>query len=313
MDRSQGGAAVSESYMSRRLVFHSWRKRHQPAIDETRHNFRIFIHDRLALAGAAVILLIVVVAVFAPWIAPYPNEGRGASHIVQRMQPPSAEHWFGTDEFGRDVFSRVVFGARIPLVVAAAVIGGCVLIGVPLGGFAGYYGGKLDEAIMRVTDVFLAFPGLLLAIALVAFLGPSLRNAMIALVISWWPWYTRLVRSLAVSLRNRPYIEAAGVMGVRRSKIVMRHILPGVAGPIIIQVSVDLGAVVLEAAGLSFIGLGAQPPTPDWGLMVSEGRKFILDQWWIAAFPGLAIFVLVLAGNLIGDGMRDILDPRTKR
>jgi peptide/nickel transport system permease protein len=304
---------VNDGYISRRLVFHRWRRRHQPALDETRHNLRVFGHDRLAVAGAAIIAFIIVVAVFAPWIAPDPDEGRGASNIAQRMQAPSTEHIFGTDEFGRDVFSRVVFGARIPLVVAAAVIGGCVLIGVPLGGFAGYYGGKLDEAIMRITDVFLAFPGLLLAIALVAFLGPSLRNAMIALIISWWPWYTRLVRSLAVSLRNRPYVEASGVMGVRRSTIVRRHILPGVVGAIIIQVSVDLGAVVLEAAGLSFIGLGAQPPTPDWGLMVAEGRQYILDQWWIATFPGLAIFVLVLAGNLVGDGVRDILDPRTKR
>jgi peptide/nickel transport system permease protein len=304
---------VNQDYVSRRLMFHRWSQRHRPAIEETGHNVRIFAHDRLAVAGMSILLAIVVVAVFAPWIAPHPEQGRGASNIAERLEAPSTQHLFGTDEFGRDVFSRVVFGARIPLVMAAAVIAGCLLIGVPLGGFAGFLGGKVDEVIMRVTDVFLAFPGLLLAIALVAFLGPGLRNTMIALVVSWWPWYARLVRSLAVSLRNRPYVEASGLMGVRKSRIVLRHILPGAVGAIIVQASVDLGAVVLEAAGLSFIGLGAQPPTPDWGLMVSEGRKFILDQWWIATFPGLAIFVLVLAGNLVGDGLRDIFDPRTKR
>jgi peptide/nickel transport system permease protein len=300
-------------YIERRLSFGGWKERHGSSLAEARYNARIFWRDRLAVAGLAVVVLIILIGIFAPWIAPYPDQGRGASVVADRLQAPSAQHVMGTDNFGRDVLSRVIYGARIPILVAVAVIGGCVIIGVPLGGIAGFYGGKVDEVIMRVTDVFLAFPGLLLAIALVAFLGASLRNAMIALVISWWPWYTRLVRSLAISLRNRPFVEAAGMFGVRRLTIVRRHILPAVVGPVIIQITVDLGAVILEAAGLSFIGLGAQPPTAEWGLMVSEGRKFILDQWWIATFPGLAIFVLVLAANLMGDGLRDVLDPRAKR
>ena len=166
---------------------------------------------------------------------------------------------------------------------------------------------------MRITDIFLAFPPLLLAIAFVAFLGPSLRNAMISLIISWWPWYTRLVRGVAVSLRERPFVEAAETLGVSRFKVVFRHILPNAFGPVIVQATLDMGAVVLSAASLSFIGLGAQPPTPEWGLMISEGRTYILQQWWISIFPMLAMFVFVLAANLVGDGLRDVLDPRSKR
>ncbi len=199
-------------------------------------------------------------AVFAPCIAPYPDQGRGESNLKERFQAPSAKHLMGTDREGRDILSRVIYGARIPLYISFAVTAAIVIIGVPLGGIAGYYGGKVDEVVMRVTDVFLAFPSLILAIAFVAFLGPSIRNVMIAIVVSWWPWYTRLVRGMAVSLRQRPYVEAAKTMGVRNPTIICRHILPNAFGPVIVQMTLDIGTVILAAAGLSFIGLGAQPP-----------------------------------------------------
>jgi peptide/nickel transport system permease protein len=292
----------------------NWVLSHQSRLAEGRHNVRIFLRDRLAVIGVVIVVAVAIVGLLAPVIAPYPDQGSGASmQVSARFEPPSAQHWFGTDQTGRDVLSRVFFGARFPLLIAGFVIVGCVLIGVPLGGIAGYYGGRIDEVIMRITDIFLGFPSLLLAIAFVAFLGPSLLNAMIALIISWWPWYTRLVRGVAVSLRERPYVEAAKTMGVRNRTIILRHILPGSVGPVIVQASLDSGAVILAAAGLSFIGLGAQPPTAEWGLLVSQGRGFVLDSWWIATFPALAIFILVLGINWIGDGLRDVLDPRAKR
>ena len=219
----------------------------------------------------------------------------------------------GTDNQGRDILSRVIYGARIPLIISFTVTAAIVVIGVPLGGIAGYYGGRVDEVVMRVTDVFLAFPSLILAITFVAFLGPSIRNVMIAIVVSWWPWYTRLVRGVAVSLRERPYVEAARTMNVRNLTIIWRHILPNAFGPVIVQMTLDIGTVILAAAALSFIGLGAQAPTAEWGLMISDGKDYILHQWWIGTFAGLAIFILVLAFNFVGDGLRDVLDPRSKR
>ena len=291
-----------------------WRIRHQSSFAEARYNARVFFKDKLAAAGLAIIVLSILMAVFAPWIAPYPEQGRGVSnHLEERFEAPSAQHLMGTDREGRDVLSRVIFGARIPLIISFVVTAAIVIIGVPLGGLAGYYGGKIDEVIMRITDIFLAFPSLILAIAFVAFLGPSIRNVMIAIVVSWWPWYTRLVRGMAVSLRERAYVEAAQTMGVGNFTIIRRHILPNAFGPVIVQMTLDIGTVILAAAALSFVGLGAQPPAPEWGLMVAEGREYILQQWWMGTFPGLAILILVLAFNLVGDGLRDVLDPRSKR
>ena len=290
-----------------------WRIRHQSSLDEARYSLRVFLKDKLAVTGVVIIVAVIVLAVFAPWVAPYPDQGRGASDLSVRFKPPSLEHPMGTDRQGRDVLSRLIFGACIPLYISFAVTAAIVLIGVPLGGIAGYFGGRVDEAIMRVTDVFLAFPSLVLAIAFVAFLGPGIRNVMIAIVVSWWPWYTRLVRGMAASLRQRPFVEAAKTMGIGDFTIILRHVLPNAIGPVIVQMTLDIGTVILAAASLSFLGLGAQPPTPEWGLMISEGREYILQQWWIGTFPGLAIFLLVLAFNLVGDGLRDVLDPRTKR
>ena len=290
-----------------------WRVRHQASLDEARYNARVFFKDKLAVVGLAIIVVTIAVAVLAPHIAPNPAQGRGDSNLKERFQAPSTHHLMGTDNQGRDILSRVIYGARIPLIISFTVTAVIVIIGVPLGGIAGYYGGRVDEVVMRITDVFLAFPSLILAITFVAFLGPSIRNVMIAIVVSWWPWYTRLVRGVAVSLRERPYVEAARTMGVRNLTIIWRHILPNAFGPVIVQMTLDIGTVILAAAALSFIGLGAQAPTAEWGLMISEGKDYILQQWWIGTFAGLAIFILVLAFNFVGDGLRDVLDPRSKR
>lgn len=290
-----------------------WRVRHQASLDEARYNARVFFKDKLAVVGLVIIVVTIAVAVLAPHIAPNPAQGRGDSNLKERFQAPSTHHLMGTDNQGRDILSRVIYGARIPLIISFTVTAVIVIIGVPLGGIAGYYGGRVDEVVMRITDVFLAFPSLILAITFVAFLGPSIRNVMIAIVVSWWPWYTRLVRGVAVSLRERPYVEAARTMGVRNLTIIWRHILPNAFGPVIVQMTLDIGTVILAAAALSFIGLGAQAPTAEWGLMISEGKDYILQQWWIGTFAGLAIFILVLAFNFVGDGLRDVLDPRSKR
>lgn len=285
-----------------------------PRAPRTRaHVLRVLLRDPLALLSTLVILAFVVVAVFAKPIAPYPDQGAGKSHPATPMRAPSWAHPFGTDRLGRDMLSRVVVGAQSALAVPLAVVAVAVLIGAPLGAIAGYKGGRLDEVIMRVTDLFLAFPSLLLAMAITTALGRGLGNAAIALAVSWWPWYARLVRGVAAGLRERYFVEAARSIGVRDSVIIARHILPNCVSPILVQATVDLGTVILAMGGLAFIGLGTQPPAPDWGLMVSEGRAFILKQWWLSTFPGLAIFVTVLSFNLLGDTLRDVFDPRQYR
>lgn len=274
---------------------------------------RAVVADPLALAGVAVIVLLVVLAVFGPWIAPYPEQGSGQSNVPARMLPPSIGHPFGTDGLGRDMLSRVIVGARPALAVSLLVVGLAMLIGVPLGALAGYRRGRLDALIMRVTDLFLAFPPLLLAMAIVAALGPGLEHAALALAISWWPWYARLARGTATSLRERSFVEAARSIGVGDLTILRRHVIPNLVTPILVQATIDIGTVILAAGSLAFLGLGASPPTPDWGLMVAEGRTYILEQWWLSAFPGTAIFVAVLAFNLVGDLLLDLLDPRGTR
>jgi peptide/nickel transport system permease protein len=266
--------------------------------------------DPLALAAVSVIVLLAVLAIFGHWIAPYPAQGEGASNVAARMLPPSLDHPFGTDGLGRDVLSRVIVGARPAVAVSVLVVGLAMLIGVPLGALAGFRRGRIDAVIMRTTDLFLAFPPLLLAMAIVAALGPGLDHAALALTVSWWPWYARLARGTATSLRERPYIEAARSIGVGDVTILRRHIVPNSMTPILVQATIDVGTVILAAGSLAFLGLGASPPTPDWGLMVAEGRTYILDQWWLSTFPGTAIFIAVLAFNLVGDLLVDLLDPR---
>lgn len=271
---------------------------------------RIILRDPLSLASFLIVLLFILTAIFAYQIAPYPDEGAGKTNVANTMLPPSSEHWFGADRLGRDILSRVIIGSRPALMVPIGVVAFAILIGAPLGAIAGYKGGWIDEVIMRTTDLFLAFPFLLLAMAITAALGRGLEHAALAMIISWWPWYTRLVRGVTISLKERAFVEAAQAVGVRDSVIILKHILPNTISPILVQATVDLGTVILAMGGLAFIGLGTQPPHPDWGLMISNGRSYILKQWWISTFPGLAIFIIVLAFNLLGDTLRDIFDPR---
>ena len=277
------------------------------------YGLKLVRKNPLTLTGLSVVLLISLLALLAPWIIPFPQDCRGGTDIDERFQPPSLRHLFGTDELGRDMFSRVLYGTRISLVVGILTIGLALAIGVPLGVMAGYTGGVVDEIIMRITDTFLSFPSLLLAMAISAMLGPNLRNAMIAIAISWWPWYTRLLRAEAISVKERDYVAAARAVGASWTRVVFKHVLPNSMIPVIIQASMDLGGVILTCASLSFLGLGAQPPTPEWGLMISTGRTFFLTSWWIVTFPGIAIFVAVLAFNLLGDGLRELLDPKVRR
>jgi peptide/nickel transport system permease protein len=275
-----------------------------------RHVLDVILRDPLSLMSSVIIVVFILLAIFAPIAAPYPEQGQGKTNASDTMQPPSAEHLLGADRLGRDILSRIIFGARPALVVPIGVVLFAVLIGMPLGALAGYKGGWVDEVIMRITDLFLAFPSLLLAMAITASIGRGLDKAAIALVVSWWPWYTRIARGVAVSLKEQYFVEAAQATGVHDVVIILRHILPNTLSPILVQATVDLGTVILAMGGLAFIGLGTQPPAPDWGLMISEGRTFILDQWWISTFPGVTIFVVVLAFNLLGDTLRDIFDPR---
>lgn len=274
--------------------------------------WRVMRRNALTLAGLVIVAALVLVALLAPVLAPYPQDASYDVHPENQLLPPSMEHPLGTDELGRDMLSRLIYGARISLGVGVVAIGLALLIGVPLGLIAGFVGGFTDEVIMRVTDVFLSFPSLLLATAIAAMLGPNLTNAMIAIALSWWPWYTRLIRSQALSLRERGFVEAARAVGVAPMKIIARHILPNALAPIIVQASMDFGSIILTSASLSFLGLGAQPPQPEWGLVVSTGRNFFLSAWWYVTFPGLAVFITVLAFNLLGDGLREILDPKTR-
>ncbi len=276
------------------------------------HIYKFVRKYPLAAIGLSISFLLVFMAILAPLIAPYPKDIT-ETHIQQRFIPPNGAHLFGTDELGRDVFSRVVYGSRISLFVGALAIGLALLIGAPLGVIAGYSRGIGDEVIMRITDIFLSFPSLLLAMSISAILGPNLKNVMIAIAISWWPWYTRILRSEAISIRERDFVAAAKASGASWMRIVFHHILRNSLTPIIIQASMDFGSVVLTCASLSFLGLGAQPPVPEWGLMISTGRTFFLTHWWIVTFPGIAIFLSVLSFNLVGDGLREFLDPRMRK
>lgn len=264
----------------------------------------------LLVAGGTVSLLIVAVAVLAPLIAPFPGDAGTATHPFAVLRPPSAQHWFGTDQVGRDVLSRIIYGARISPLIAFFVLLIACLVGIPLGMAAGYFGGWLDDVIMRVTDIFLAFPALLLALAFASVLPASVTTVTIAISATWWPWYTRLIRGQAASVAGRPYIESCRALGISRRRIIFRHILPNAITPLIVQISLDVGGVILTASALSFLGLGAQDPTPDWGLMVSEGQAYFTTDWWVVTFPGLAILITAFAFNLLGDGLRDLLDPK---
>jgi peptide/nickel transport system permease protein len=271
-------------------------------------SMRLLLHNRMAMVGAGIILFWILVALAAPLIAPYdPLE----QHIEDRLSPPSAQHFFGTDELGRDVFSRVVYGARISLPVGLIVIVFSMLVGVLLGALAGYFGSVSDMLIMRLADITLAFPSIVLALAIASVLGPSLQNALIAMILVWWPEYARLMRGQVLSIKSNEYVTAAQAIGVSRGRILSRHIVPNTSAPIIVKASLDAGSAILTITALSFIGLGAVPPTPEWGAMISLGR-FKFYDWWLTAFPGLAVLSVVLGFNFLGDGLRDAFDPRLR-
>ncbi len=274
---------------------------------------RLVMRKKISAVAFWTIILLVLMAIFAPLIAPYPQEATGTPNLKARLLPPSWEHPFGTDHLGRDVLSRVIYGARTSFVVGFSVVAIALLIGLPLGLISGYLGGKFDMIIMRLTDVFLAFPPLLLALLISSSIGSGMFNAILALAISWWPWYTRLVRGMAISVKQRPYVEAASCMGISQVKIVLRHVLPNSISPMIVQATMDVGSAILEAAALSFLGLGVQAPTPDWGLMISEGKNYFLNYWWYPVFPGIALLVVVVSFNILGDAVREFIDPRLRR
>lgn len=285
----------------------------KPRIKSFRESLYLLARNKLSLLALIVLIALILAALLAPVIIPYPEDLADATHTAIKLEPPCAEHLMGTDELGRDIFSRVVYGARVSLSAALSAVGLALLIGVPLGAVAGSCGGWVDNVIMRITDVFLSFPPMLLAIAMVAVMGSSLNNAVLAISLSWWPWYTRLIRGQAISVKERKFVQAAETIGTSRLKIIFRHIIPNCISPVIVQASMDIGGVILTVASLSFLGLGAQLPTPEWGLMISMGRRFFPDSWWYCIFPGLAIFITVLCFNLLGDAIREILDPKTRK
>ncbi len=270
-------------------------------------SLRILARNRMAMAGAAIILVWAVVALAAPAIAPYDALYQ---RIEDRLSAPSTTHLFGTDELGRDVFSRVLYGARISLPVGLLVVLFATAIGALVGALAGYIGGLFDLLIMRLADITLAFPSIILALAIASVLGPSLKNALIAMVLVWWPEYARLMRGQVLSVKNEEYVSAARVVGAPAGRILTRHIIPNTLAPIVVKASLDAGSAILTIAALSFIGLGAVPPTPEWGAMISMGR-FKFYQWWLTTFPGLAVLSVVLGFNFLGDGVRDAFDPRS--
>jgi peptide/nickel transport system permease protein len=266
--------------------------------------------QRLALIGGSVLLLLVLVALLAPLLAPHDPL---AQDLYNRLQPPSLEHPMGTDDFGRDILSRIIFGARISLRIGLVAITAALAVGTVLGLWAGYWGGAIDTVIMRLMDLLLAFPSILLAIAVVAVTGPGIDNAIMAVSVVLIPQFARLVRSSVLSVREMAYVEAARALGAGQARILFVSVLPNCMAPIIVQTTLSLGTAILDAAGLSFLGLGAQPPMPEWGAMLAEGRELLLEAPWVMTFPGLAIFAVVLALNLFGDGLRDALDPKTIR
>jgi len=268
---------------------------------------RRFRRNRAAVVGLVLVLLLVLVAAFAPLLAPYAPD---AQNLRARLRPPSAEHWFGTDEFGRDILSRVIFGARISLFTGLVPVFAASVVGTLVGLVAGFYRGRVDAVLMRLMDVLLAFPSLLLALAVVGALGPGLRNAVIAVAVVGVPGYARIVRSVVIAAREEEYVQAARALGAGDGRLLLRELLPAAFGALSVQATLGIGFAILSMAGLSFLGLGVQPPTSDWGEMLSRGRRFLPDSGWLLLYPGAAISLTVLAFNLLGDGLRDALDPR---
>jgi peptide/nickel transport system permease protein len=269
----------------------------------------VFKRKPILMFSLVVILGLMILTALGEQLAPYDPL---AVNLPAKLRPPDWAHLMGTDDMGRDVLSRIMTGTRLSTATIVVIMTSSLLIGIAIGTLAGYLGGRMDEALMRLTEIFLAFPALILALAIVAALGPSLLNAMLAISAVWWPWYARMVRGQVLSVKENQYVEAARAIGADDIRIVARHILPNCLMPIIIQASMDMGSALVTTAGLSFIGLGAQAPTPEWGAMVGVGRRYLLSAWWMSTYPGLAIFVTILGLNLVGDSLQDILWSRTR-
>jgi len=268
----------------------------------------VFLKNRLAVIGLLIILALAFIALFAPFIA---TSDPLLTNLSQRLLPLSFDHYFGTDEVGRDIFSRVVWGSRLTLYIIGLVAIIAAPVGIIVGTVSGYFGGFVDTVLMRITDIFLAFPKLILALALVAALGPGIDNAIIAIAITSWPPYARIARGETITIRNSDFIRAIKLQGAGAIRIIIVHIMPLCLSSLIVRVTLDMAGIIITAAGLGFLGLGAQPPSPEWGAMTSSGRAYILDHWWLITMPGMAIFIVSLAFNLLGDGLREVLDPKS--
>jgi peptide/nickel transport system permease protein len=286
------------------------RQRREARLRYLKDSYVLWRRNHLMVVGTSIIVFLLLVAAVAPLLATHdPYE----QILPDRLLPPSVQHYFGTDSLGRDIYSRVVHGSRVTLTIAFLVAAISTPLGLVIGVLAGYFGGALDEILMRLSDVFLAFPKLILAIAFAAALGPGVENAIVAISVANWPSYARLARAETLSVRNNDYIQVIRSMGASSLRIMVGHITPMCLSSIIVRLSLDMGTIILTAAGLGFLGLGAQPPVPEWGLMVSDGRQFLVDQWWVSTLPGIAILIVVMGFNLMGDSFRDILDPHQRQ
>jgi peptide/nickel transport system permease protein len=280
----------------------------QATQDRLRRAARHLLRNPMTLAGSLVVLLLVAVAVLAPWIAPHDPQ---AQDLARALQAPGAGHWFGTDEYGRDVFSRIVWGARTTLYIVLLVTIVVGPVGMAVGTVSGYFGGVVDSVFMRVTDIFISFPSLVLALAFVAALGPGLEHAVIAIALTAWPPIARLARAETRTLRQADFVAAVRLQGASPLRILMRHIAPLCISSVVVRLTMNMAGIILTAAGLGFLGLGAQPPLAEWGAMISAGRRYMMECWWLVAMPGAAIMLVSLAFNLLGDGLRDVFDPRS--
>lgn len=284
-----------------------------PRWENIRRGIYRFRSNPMSMFGLTILVFIFAIAILSPYIVPYPQDASTGINVPARFMPPGNEHFFGTDRIGRDIFSRVLLGTGLALKVGTTIIVLATTIGVTIGAVAAYFGGWVDEQLMRFTDIFLTVPALVLAIAVTAALGRGINNAMIGIALVWWPGFARLTRSQVISLREEPFVEAIYGLGAGHIRILFRHILPNAISPIIVKMTTDFGFAVLTAAALGFIGIGAQPPTPEWGAMINDGRDYFPERWWIATFPGMAIWLIVFSWNLLGDGLRDVFDPHSRR
>ena len=289
-----------------------WQEEHKSQIRSMKLTAYTLSRSPLSVIGFFIVVVFLIAALTGPFLITHPEDVTGSVHMDLKLRPPGSSFPFGTDEMGRDIYSRVMIGTRLSLQIGLIIVFVAMGIGIPLGIIAGYVGGWVSEIIMRITDIFLSIPGLLLALAIVGVLGPGIKNAMIALSLVWWPGYVRLVQGKTLSLREESFVEAAKSIGASKWRIIFSHILPNCTSPILVKASMDMGMAILFAANLGFIGVGAQPPEPEWGAMISVGRNYLPDRWWMATFPGLAILVTVLGFNLLGDGLRDVLDPQSR-